>query len=248
MGIESELPAVPSLTLGTADVTPIEMASAYQTLANDGKHCEPFAVAKVVERQRRAVPAQTVVQAGRLTRDRAPRDRDDARAWSPAGRARRPRSARGRWRARPGRRRTTRTPGSCGFTRQVSTAVWVGFPGTPDRSRTTSAGRCSVARWPRRSGTTTCCSVMAGMPAESFPARRHRRTVRCPTWSDSDPSAHRTSWPGRTSTPLVETVDSAEPRDRAGTDAGRRRVCRARVAGHDPGQQRRPRQGEDAPT
>ena len=49
MGIESELPAVPSLTLGTADVTPIEMASAYQTLANDGKHCEPFAVAKVVD-------------------------------------------------------------------------------------------------------------------------------------------------------------------------------------------------------
>ena len=49
MGIESDLPAVPSLTLGTADVTPIEMASAYQTLANDGKHCEPYTVTKVVD-------------------------------------------------------------------------------------------------------------------------------------------------------------------------------------------------------
>ncbi|HKJ25452.1 MAG TPA: PBP1A family penicillin-binding protein [Myxococcota bacterium] len=36
LGIESELPAVPSLALGTADVSPLEMARAYATLANGG--------------------------------------------------------------------------------------------------------------------------------------------------------------------------------------------------------------------
>jgi len=36
LGIESELPEVPSLALGTADVSPLEMARAYATLANGG--------------------------------------------------------------------------------------------------------------------------------------------------------------------------------------------------------------------
>ena len=70
MGIESELPAVPSLTLGTADVTPIEMASAYQTLANDGKHCESYAVAKVVDAGRRRT--DTNRRASRSSRRRSP--------------------------------------------------------------------------------------------------------------------------------------------------------------------------------
>jgi penicillin-binding protein 1B len=36
LGIESKLPMVPSLALGTADVSPLEMARAYATLANGG--------------------------------------------------------------------------------------------------------------------------------------------------------------------------------------------------------------------
>ena len=51
MGIETELPAVPSLTLGTAPVTPLEMASAYGTLAARGRRCEPFAVRRVLDRR-----------------------------------------------------------------------------------------------------------------------------------------------------------------------------------------------------
>ncbi|HEX2031025.1 MAG TPA: PBP1A family penicillin-binding protein, partial [Actinomycetota bacterium] len=49
MGIRSELPAVPSLALGTAAVSPLEMASAYATIAS-GVSCRPFAVRKVVDR------------------------------------------------------------------------------------------------------------------------------------------------------------------------------------------------------
>jgi len=55
MGIETELPAVPSLTLGTAPVTPLEMASAYGTLANRGKRCEPFAIRRIDDRNGEAV-------------------------------------------------------------------------------------------------------------------------------------------------------------------------------------------------
>jgi len=43
-GVRSPLPLVPSLSLGSAEVTPFELAQAYTTLANLGKFCElrPF--------------------------------------------------------------------------------------------------------------------------------------------------------------------------------------------------------------
>jgi hypothetical protein len=51
MGIQSELRAVCSIPLGTNEVTPLEMASAYATLANDGVHCEPFAIQRIEDRE-----------------------------------------------------------------------------------------------------------------------------------------------------------------------------------------------------
>ena len=48
MGITSPLEAVPSITLGTSVVSPLEMADAYATLADDGIHHAPQAVVKVV--------------------------------------------------------------------------------------------------------------------------------------------------------------------------------------------------------
>ncbi len=48
MGITAPLDAVPAITLGVEEVSTLDMASAYSTLANDGVHCEPFAVARVM--------------------------------------------------------------------------------------------------------------------------------------------------------------------------------------------------------
>jgi len=48
MGITSPLEAVPSITLGTSVVTPLEMADAYATLADGGIHHAPQAVVRVV--------------------------------------------------------------------------------------------------------------------------------------------------------------------------------------------------------
>ena len=47
MGITSPLDAVPSITLGTSGVTPLEMADAYATLAADGVRHKPQAIVKV---------------------------------------------------------------------------------------------------------------------------------------------------------------------------------------------------------
>jgi len=48
MGITSPLDAVPSITLGTSVVTPLEMADGYATLASGGIHHPPQAIVKVV--------------------------------------------------------------------------------------------------------------------------------------------------------------------------------------------------------
>lgn len=47
MGIESALPAVPSLVLGTADVTLMEMVRAYSTIANRGLRVTPYSILKI---------------------------------------------------------------------------------------------------------------------------------------------------------------------------------------------------------
>jgi len=50
MGIQSPLSAVPSIALGTSNVTLLEMTSAYSTLANGGLYNEPVAVTRVEDR------------------------------------------------------------------------------------------------------------------------------------------------------------------------------------------------------
>jgi penicillin-binding protein 1B len=49
LGIQSSLPAVPSLALGSAEVTPLEVAVAFSTLANGGVRARPLAVRKVMD-------------------------------------------------------------------------------------------------------------------------------------------------------------------------------------------------------
>ncbi len=46
-GIPSELPPFPSLGLGVADLTPIELAGAYASVANQGVHLEPYLIESV---------------------------------------------------------------------------------------------------------------------------------------------------------------------------------------------------------
>ena len=48
MGIASDLSAVPTLTLGTSSVTPLEMASAYATLASGGVRHDAVVVTRIV--------------------------------------------------------------------------------------------------------------------------------------------------------------------------------------------------------
>jgi penicillin-binding protein 1A len=50
LGIQSEIPVVKSMPLGTAGLTPLEVASAYATLANDGIYSPPYMIERVEDR------------------------------------------------------------------------------------------------------------------------------------------------------------------------------------------------------
>ncbi|MCB0850673.1 MAG: transglycosylase domain-containing protein [Bacteroidetes bacterium] len=47
MGIQSELPKVPSIVLGTADISLMDMAKAYAFIANGGGTVQPFSILKI---------------------------------------------------------------------------------------------------------------------------------------------------------------------------------------------------------
>ena len=58
MGIESPLEAVPSLALGTSDVTLLEMTNAYTTFATLGQRAEPVLITRIEDRNGNVLYAQ----------------------------------------------------------------------------------------------------------------------------------------------------------------------------------------------
>jgi membrane peptidoglycan carboxypeptidase len=180
MGITSDLSVVPSITLGTSDVSPLEMASAYQTLANRGRHCVPFAVSRVEDAQgvlyrhkaecHQVIDPQIAAQVTSMLQGVVSLPGATGTA-----------AAIGRPVA--GKTGTTQEYSNAwfvGYTPQVSTAVWVGFPGDPDpldRYFGTSVFGGSIAAPIWR---TYMTHVVAGMPVQGFPAPPPPETGKVP--------------------------------------------------------------------
>ncbi|MFI5263144.1 MAG: penicillin-binding transpeptidase domain-containing protein, partial [Candidatus Kapaibacterium sp.] len=55
MGIKSNIPAVPSIALGTAEVSPLELTSAYSVFANDGIKTAPYGILRVEDRNGKVI-------------------------------------------------------------------------------------------------------------------------------------------------------------------------------------------------
>lgn len=55
LGIQSNVPPYPSIALGTAEVSPLELTAAYATFANDGVRATPYAIVRVEDRSGKIV-------------------------------------------------------------------------------------------------------------------------------------------------------------------------------------------------
>ncbi|OUM99284.1 MAG: hypothetical protein BAA02_09135 [Paenibacillaceae bacterium ZCTH02-B3] len=145
LGIQRPLQPLPSLALGSEEVTPLEMASAYATIAGQGKRVAPTAIVKITDatgktlaearpvRQQVIQPQQAYLITSLL---QAP--------FEPGGTAHRISQRL----SRPVAGKTGTTDFDAwmvGFTPQLSTAVWVGYD--QPRKLSTAESRIAAVIW-----------------------------------------------------------------------------------------------------
>ncbi len=126
LGVASDLDEGCAVVLGTPNVYPLEMASAFGAFANQGGHCEPFAVAAVRDRNDRAISRGGNNCAQRISSAVANRVTDLLRSPIESGTA----SRHGQL-GRPAAGKTGTTDDSkdawfVGYVPQLATASWVG--------------------------------------------------------------------------------------------------------------------------
>jgi penicillin-binding protein 1A len=130
MGITTDLPVVPSVGLGAASVSPLEMASAYATLAAGGVYSRPTAIRKVV-----LASGQEDTDAGwgKVHRERVLPDWVAAEVTRVLERNVYGGTGTRAYFGRPMAGKTGTTDNHadawfCGFVPQLTTTVWVGYP------------------------------------------------------------------------------------------------------------------------
>jgi membrane peptidoglycan carboxypeptidase len=210
MGITAPLEAVPSITLGTEEVSTLDMASAYSTLANDGRHCEPFAISRVLlpggqALYRHRMACRQVIEAAVARQVTAMLQRV---VCCGTGRA----AALGRSVAgKTGTAQDYTNVYFAGYTPQVATAVWVGFPEgqIPMDSyygHSVYGGTLAAPIWHAFMARAT-----AGMPAASFPPppRPELGTIPAATGTSVFDAQHSVERAGFT--PIVQRIDSIAP-------------------------------------
>ena len=171
VGITTPLPPVCALGTGSVGITPLDQASGYQTFANSGVHCTPFAVSEI-RRNNKVLYDQTpdcnrVIAApianlvnkvleGPVTYGTAASV--FASGW-------------GKWpiRGKTGTADSNKELWFAGYTRQVTTAVWVGSPHTPYPmpnywGQSVFGGTIAAPIWKAY-----MLQVLQGLPARQFP-------------------------------------------------------------------------------
>jgi penicillin-binding protein 1A len=165
MGIASPLAAVPSITLGTEAVNPLEMATAYATLASGGIYHAPQAIVKVVlpngtvdwkpkTKGRRVLSAGVAYTVNRILQT-------NASSGTGAGTS--------AYVSKPRAGKTGTTDNYvdawyCGYTPNLSTAVWMGYPDDYDHPMPGVAGSTyCVPMWGKFNQV-----ALASLPATEF--------------------------------------------------------------------------------
>ncbi|HVM40865.1 MAG TPA: PBP1A family penicillin-binding protein, partial [Acidimicrobiia bacterium] len=187
MGVKSKLAPHPASVLGTNDVTPLDMAAGFSTLAADGIRTDPKFVSRIVDgdgkviyeapKTRRRVLSQMVVRNVNQILQRV--------VTSGTGTAARlsDRPAAGK----TGTAQQWRDAWFVGYTPDLVAAVWVGFPQgqismTPPRTRT----RVTGGSWPAQIWKLFMEEAHKGIPPSDFPdappfrvTRRIKVNIRC---------------------------------------------------------------------
>jgi penicillin-binding protein 1A len=156
---------VPALATGSVAISPVDMAAGYQTIANDGRHCDPYTVQSIerdgkvwVEHERTCDPVLKQADARLITKmlEAVPVSGTAASAFG----------AWGNWpvAGKTGTAQENTNVWFGGFTKQFTTVVWVGSPGNPYSMGSVFGGTVAAPIW-----VTFMSKVMQGLPAIGFP-------------------------------------------------------------------------------
>ncbi|CAN5140958.1 penicillin-binding protein 1B [soil metagenome] len=128
-GIDSRLKPLPSLALGAFEVTPLEMASAYATLANGGIRTEPLSILSAVDDEGHVVQHREVEMDRVLPADAVYLVNDMLQDVFDKGTARRARALgySGNAAGKTGTTNSTRDAWFVGYTPEMTALVWVGY-------------------------------------------------------------------------------------------------------------------------
>ncbi|MEX2557298.1 MAG: PBP1A family penicillin-binding protein [Actinomycetota bacterium] len=203
LGITSKLQAVPSLTLGTSDVSPLEMAGAYASFANSGKHAQPHLIRSIQDADKRTIfetdikPAQVVEPKVADTVAHALVQVVESGTGGRADLGSRPVG---------GKTGTTEDHVDAwfaGFTRQIATTVWMGFPDGKRKMQNVRGIAVTGGSFPAQIWREFMEPVMETMPVEGFgkPTFEGEILNESPTPSPS-PSSTKTPTPVATLPPV----------------------------------------------
>ncbi|MGZ4147758.1 MAG: penicillin-binding protein, partial [Actinomycetota bacterium] len=210
MGITAPLQAVPSITLGTEDVSTLDMASAYSTLANDGTHCAPFAIVRVDvpgggTLYRHKPACEQAISPAIAHQVTAMLQRVVCCGTGTAANIGRPVAG------KTGTAQDYTNVYFAGYTPQVATAVWVGFsqgqiPMESYYGHSVYGGTLAAPIWHAFMAKAT-----AGMPVESFPAPPPQPSGTVPDIVGMRSLEAQQAIDDAHFTPIVVKVDSVEP-------------------------------------
>jgi membrane peptidoglycan carboxypeptidase len=159
------LSEVPALATGSVAISPIDMATGYQTIANDGRHCDPYTVQSIerdgkvlLEHKRTCDPVLKAGDARQITAM--------LEAVPISGTASSAFGAWGNWpvAGKTGTAQENTNVWFGGYTKQFTTVVWVGSPGNPYSMGHVFGGTVAAPIW-----VSFMSRVMQGMPAIGFP-------------------------------------------------------------------------------
>jgi 1A family penicillin-binding protein len=129
MGITSEVPAYPAIALGglPRGVSPLEMASAYGVLANGGVRYEPTAITKIVDADENVIFEHKPVGTRVLSKEIAWATTQQLMGVISGGTGTRAALSGREVAGKTGTAQNYQDAWFCGYTPQMSTAVWMGY-------------------------------------------------------------------------------------------------------------------------
>jgi penicillin-binding protein 1A len=160
----------PSISLGAKEATPLQMASVYGTFANDGVRHEPYFVERVLDRNGKVVlegkdegkrvidanVARTVTSVLRKVVEEGTGTKARQRDRVVAGKTGTSQEWRNAW--------------FVGYTRELTTAIWMGNPLKDDPMKNVGGIRVTGGSYPATVWGAYMAEAMKGVPATTFPA------------------------------------------------------------------------------